>query len=282
MRKMAGLKRFSLNSLLIYAALFLGLTATLFPFFYMVSTSLKGTVFVFEYPPKIIPDNPSLVNYVSAWNSNHFEAYFRNSVVVTVITTVCVVVLSAMMGFAFARFDFPLKKFLFSLVMILMMLPAMTLLIPQFMLAVKFKLINTLMGLILVYIAQNLPMNTFLLTGFMKTIPVELIDAARIDGASWWTVFTRIMLPLSKPALATVAIFASLGAWDEYTWAVTILNKSEVRTLPVGIALFQGIHSTDWGLVFAASVIAITPIIILFILLQKYFIHGALTGAIKG
>ena len=282
MRKMTGLKRFSLNSLLIYSALFLGLTATLFPFFYMVSTSLKGTVFVFEYPPKIIPDNPSLVNYVSAWNSNHFETYFRNSVVVTVITTVCVVVLSAMMGFAFARFDFPLKKFLFSLVMILMMLPAMTLLIPQFMLAVKFKLINTLMGLILVYIAQNLPMNTFLLTGFMKTIPVELIDAARIDGASWWTVFTRIMLPLSKPALATVAIFASLGAWDEYTWAVTILNKSEVRTLPVGIALFQGIHSTDWGLVFAASVIAITPIIILFILLQKYFIHGALTGAIKG
>lgn len=279
---MTGLKRFSLNSLLIYAALFLGLTATLFPFFYMVSTSLKGTVFVFEYPPKLIPDDPSLANYVSAWNSNHFEAYFRNSVVVTVITTVCVLVLSAMMGFAFARFDFPLKKLLFSLVMILMMLPAMTLLIPQFILAVKFKLINTLMGLILVYIAQNLPMNTFLLTGFMKTIPVELIDAARIDGASWWTVFTKIMLPLSKPALATVAIFASLGAWDEYTWAVTILNKSEVRTLPVGIALFQGIHSTDWGLVFAASVIAVTPIIFLFILLQKYFIHGALTGAIKG
>ncbi len=275
-------RRLSTNSVLIYALLFLGLFATLFPFLYMLSTSLKGTVFVFEYPPKLIPSNPTLANYVSAWKSNHFQTYFLNSVIVTAVTTLCVILLSAMMGFAFARFTFPLKRFLFALVMILMTLPAMTLLVPQFMLAVKFKLINSLMGLILVYIAQNLPMNTFLLTGFMKGVPVELIDAARMDGASWWTVFARIMLPLSKPALATVAIFASLGAWDEYTWAVTILNKTEVRTLPVGIALFQGIHSTDWGLVFAASIIAITPIILLFIALQRYFIQGALSGAIKG
>jgi multiple sugar transport system permease protein len=244
----------------------------------MISTALKGTVFVFEYPPKIFPSDPTLANFVNAWNSNHFGKYFLNSVVVTLISTLSVLFLSAMMGFAFAKFDFPMKKVLFYLIMILMMLPVMTILIPQFMLAVKLKLINTLRGLILVYIAQNLPMNTFLLSGFMKKIPVELIDAARMDGASWWTIFTRIMLPLSKPALATVAIFASLGAWDEYTWAVTILNKTDVRTLPVGIALFQGIHSTDWGLVFAASIIAITPILILFIALQKYFIHGALTG----
>jgi ABC-type glycerol-3-phosphate transport system permease component len=279
---MKAVRRFSIGSVLIYVLLFLGLFATLFPFLYMLSTSLKGTVFVFEYPPRLIPSNPTLANYVSAWKSNHFQTYFLNSVIVTAITTLCVLLLSAMMGFAFARFSFPLKRFLFALVMILMTLPAMTLLVPQFMLAVKLKLINSLLGLILVYIAQNLPMNTFLLTGFMKGVPVELIDAARMDGASWWTVFTRIMLPLSKPALATVAIFASLGAWDEYTWAVTILNKTEVRTLPVGIALFQGIHSTDWGLVFAASIIAITPIILLFIALQRYFIQGALSGAIKG
>jgi ABC-type glycerol-3-phosphate transport system permease component len=279
---MKAARRYSTHAILIYALLFVGLFATLFPFLYMLSTSLKGTVFVFEYPPRLIPSNPTLLNYVSAWKSNHFQTYFLNSVVVTAITTLCVLLLSAMMGFAFARFTFPLKRFLFAVIMILMTLPAMTLLVPQFMLAVKLKLINSLLGLILVYIAQNLPMNTFLLTGFMRGVPVELIDAARMDGASWWTVFARIMLPLSKPALATVAIFASLGAWDEYTWAVTILNKTEVRTLPVGIALFQGVHSTDWGLVFAASIIAITPIIILFIALQRYFIQGALSGAIKG
>jgi multiple sugar transport system permease protein len=248
----------------------------------MISTSLKGVVFVFEFPPRLIPAHPTLSNFVSAWNSNHFGRYFFNSVLVTLPTTAAVVVLSAMMGFAFARFNFPLKRPLFYCVLVLMMLPAMTLLIPQFTLAVKFKLINSLAGLVLVYIAQNLPMNTFLLTGFLKEIPDELVDAARVDGASWWRIFTGIFLPLSKPALATVAIFASLGAWDEYTWAVTILNKSEVRTLPIGIALFQGVHATDWGLVFAASLIAITPIILLFIVLQRYFIRGALSGAIKG
>lgn len=274
--------RFSMKPLLYYAVLFLGVFTTLFPFLYMVSTSLKGNVYVFEFPPKLIPSHPTLANFTSAWTSNHFATYFMNSVGVTAISVLFVLVLSAMMGFAFARFTFPLKKILYSLVLIMMTLPAMTLLVPQFMLAVKFKLINSLAGLILVYIAQNLPMNTFLLTGFMKDIPVELVDAARIDGASWWTVFSKIMLPLNKPALTTVAIFASLGTWDEYTWAVTILNKTEVRTLPVGIALFQGVHSTDWGLVFAASIIAITPIIILFIALQRYFIRGAISGAIKG
>lgn len=248
----------------------------------MISTSLKGVVFVFEYPPNLIPSSPTISNFISAWNSNHFSSYFYNSLMVTAVTTACVVILASMMGFAFARFQFPLKKLLFFCILLLMMLPPMTLLIPQFTLAVKYKLINNLLGLVLVYIAQNLPMNTFLLTGFLKEIPNELVDAARVDGASWWHIFTRIFLPLSKPALATVAIFASLGAWDEYTWAVTILNKPEIRTLPVGIALFQGVHATDWGLVFAASLIAITPIILLFVSLQRYFIRGALSGAIKG
>jgi multiple sugar transport system permease protein len=274
--------RAQFKSLVIYILLFSGLFLTIFPFLYMISTSLKGTVYIFEYPPKLIPTNPTINNFISAWNSNHFGRYFFNSLLVTVVTTLSVLILSAMMGFAFARFRFPLKQVLFYTIMVLMMLPAMTLLIPQFILAVKFKLINSLLGLIVVYIAQNLPMNTFLITGFMKQLPEELVDAARIDGASWWTIFTLIALPLSKPALATVAIFASLGAWDEYTWAVTIMTKTDVRTLPIGIALFQGIHSTDWGLVFAASLIAITPIIILFVLLQRYFIRGALTGAIKG
>lgn len=274
--------RKTLQALPFYLLLFAGVAITLFPFLYMISTSLKGVVFVFEFPPRLIPSHATLSNFVSAWNSNHFGRYFFNSVLVTLPTTASVVFLSAMMGFAFARFDFPLKRPLFACVLVLMMLPAMTLLIPQFILAVRYKLINSLAGLVLVYIAQNLPMNTFLLTGFLKEIPDELVDAALVDGASWWRIFTGIFLPLSKPALATVAIFASLGSWDEYTWAVTILNKPEVRTLPIGIALFQGVHATDWGLVFAASLIAITPIILLFIALQRYFIRGALSGAIKG
>ncbi|MBN1266483.1 MAG: carbohydrate ABC transporter permease [Anaerolineales bacterium] len=270
------------SRLLTLLALTAGLTVTLFPFLYMLSTALKGQVYIFEYPPRLIPAEPTLQNFVKAWTANRFDIYFRNSVVVTVTVTGLVLLLSSLMAYAFARFEFRMKRWLYAVILILMMIPAMTLIVPQFMLASRLKLLNSLWGLIVVYTAQNLPLNTFLLRGFFEQIPVELEEAALIDGASAWDVYRRIILPLSKPALATVAIFASLGAWDEYVWAMTILNQADKRTLPVGIATFHGVHATDWGLVFAASLIAIVPILILFVLLQRYFIKGAITGAIKG
>jgi len=267
---------------LLYIALFFGLCITTIPFIYMVSTSLKGQVYIFEYPPKLIPQEPTLRNYIVAWTSKRFDKYFLNSVVVTLSTTISVVFLSSMMAFAFSRFKFRFKKILYNSIRIFMMMPAMTLIVPQFILASKLNIINNLAGLVMVYIAQNLSLNTFLLTGFMEQIPIELEEAAKIDGASAWDIFRTIMLPLSKPALATVAIFSSLGAWDEYVWALTVINDPNKRTLPVGIAAFHGQFLTDWGVVFAASVIAITPIIILFIFMQKYFVKGIIAGAIKG
>ncbi|HAL62242.1 MAG TPA: carbohydrate ABC transporter permease [Chloroflexi bacterium] len=248
----------------------------------MVSTSLKGPVYVFEYPPRFMPPEPTLHNFVVAWTSKRFDRYFLNSVLVTISTTLLVVLFSSMMAFAFARLKFVFKRPLFYGIMIFMMMPAMTLIVPQFMLASTLNLLNSLSGLVLVYVAQNLPLSTFLLTGFLEQVPRELEEAARIDGASSWTIYWRIMLPLCKPALATAAIFSSLGAWDEYPWALTVLNDPLKRTLPVGIAAFHGVFYSDWGLVFAASLIAIAPIITLFILLQRYFIKGAISGAIKG
>ncbi len=255
---------------------------TVFPFIYMISTSLKGPLFVFELPPKIIPSHPTIQNFINAWTSNKFGSFFLSSLKVTVITSVLVVWLGSMMAFAFARFNFFLKKPLFYLVMFFMMMPAMTLIVPQFILAVQFKLINHLSGLIFLYVAQNIPLATFLLRGFIEQVPVEIEEAAQMDGATAWDIYWRIILPLCKPALATSAIFASLGAWDEYVWAMTILNDPEVRTLPVAIAAFQGTHNSDWGLIFAASLIAIAPVIILFIALQKYFVKGIAAGAVKG
>lgn len=267
---------------MIYTLLIIGVMLTVIPFIYMVSTSLKGAVYVFEFPPRFIPAEPTLGNFVAAWTSKSFDRYFLNSIMVTASTTVLVVLFSSMMAFAFARFNFMFKKPLYYSIMIFMMLPAMTLIVPQFMLASKLNLLNSLPGLVVVYVAMNLPLNTFILTGFLKQVPRELEEAAMIDGASSWAIYWRIMLPLSKPALATVAIFSSLGAWDEYVWALTVLNEPSKRTLPVAIAAFQGIFYSDWGLVFAASLIAIVPIIVLFVLLQRYFIKGAISGAIKG
>ena len=265
-----------------YLILIIAVLITIVPFLYMLSTAFKGQIFVFEYPPRFIPTEPTWRNFVSAWTSNRFERYFLNSVIVTCASVVGVVSLASMMAYAFARLDFAFKRLLYSLVMLFMMIPLMALIVPQFILAVKWQLLNQLSGLILVYIAQNLPLSIFLLTGFFKQIPRELEESARMDGASSFTIYRHIILPLSKPALATAIIFSSLGAWDEYVWAVTIINDPQKRTLPVGIAAFQGVHASDWGLIFAASIIAILPIILVYIFLQRYFIKGILTGAVKG
>lgn len=260
----------------------IGAVISIIPFIYMISTALKGPVYVFEIPPRIIPEHPTLQNFISAWTSNQFGLYFLNSVAVTLISVAGIVLLAAMMAYAFARFDFIGKKFLYGLVIFFMTMPAMSLIVPQFILATEFKVTDSIVGLVALYIAQNIPFAVFLLRGFLEEVPKEIEEAARIDGASAWSTFWQITLPLCKPALATSAIIAFLGAWDEFTWASTIINTPSKRTLPVAIATFQGVHTTNWGLVFAASLIAIVPVLIIFIALQKYFIKGMTAGAVKG
>ncbi|MGV8049985.1 MAG: carbohydrate ABC transporter permease [Anaerolineaceae bacterium] len=260
----------------------IGAVISIVPFIYMISTALKGPVYVFEIPPRIIPEHPTLQNFISAWTSNQFGLYFLNSVAVTLISVAGIVLLAAMMAYAFARFDFFGKKFLYGLVIFFMTMPAMSLIVPQFILATEFKVTDSIVGLVALYIAQNIPFAVFLLRGFLEEVPKEIEEAARIDGASAWSTFWQITLPLCKPALATSAIIAFLGAWDEFTWASTIINTPSKRTLPVAIATFQGVHTTNWGLVFAASLIAIVPVLIIFIALQKYFIKGMTAGAVKG
>lgn len=270
------------TQIILTALLLLGVVATVFPLVYMVSTALKGPVYVFEMPPRLIPEDPTLQNFVTAWTANQFGRYFLNSILVTVVSVAGILLLASMMAYAFARYDFPGKKFLYALVIFFMTMPAMSLIVPQFILARKLALVDSLGGLILMYVAQNTPFAVMLLRGFLEEIPKEIEEAARIDGASPWAIYIKIALPLCKPALATAAIFAFLGSWDEYVWASTIINTPALRTLPVGIATFQGVHTTNWGLIFAASLIAIVPVLIMFISLQKYFVKGMVAGAIKG
>ena len=254
----------------------------IFPFLYMLSTAFKGAVFVFEIPPRLIPAEPTIKNFIDAWTSNQFGRYFLNSILVSGITIPNILILGSMMAYAFSRFNFLGKKFFYGLVVFFMTMPAMSLIVPQFVLARNLHLTDKLAGLVLMYIAQNLPFAVFLLRGFLEEIPKDIEDAARIDGASSWAIYWQVILPLCKPALATSAIISFLGAWDEFVWANTLINSPEKRTLPVAIANFQGVHTTNWGLVFAASIIAVIPVIILFVTLQKYFIKGMVAGAIKG
>jgi ABC-type glycerol-3-phosphate transport system permease component len=252
------------------------------PFALMVSTAFKPHAYVLEIPPRLIPEAPTLDNFVDAWTSNDFGRYFANSVFVTVLSTALSVTLSAMLGFVFARYEFPGRRIMFAGLLFTLMVPGLVLLIPQFVLAKNLGLLNSLWGLIIVYSVLNLGFNTFLLRGFFASMPKEVFDAAEVDGASPWRIFRSVALPLAKPGLATVTIFSFLAAWDEFTWAIVTISDRQLYTLPVAIRLFQRANGTEWGLVFAASLIALAPVLVLFVALQRHVVSGAFQGATKG
>lgn len=265
-----------------YAVLVGGALVMAVPFAYLLSTSFKPHILLFEIPPQFIPHHATTANYVQAWSSNSFGHYFANSVFVSVVSTTLSVLLSTMMAYAFARFDFLGQRLIFWLLLLGLMVPGMMLLIPQFLLASSLHLTDSLTGLVVFYVAMNLALNTFLLRGFFEEIPWALEEAMIMDGAGAWRRYRQLILPLSRPAIATVSIFSFLACWDEYVWALTIINDPDKRTLPIAISLFQGQHLTDWGLVFAASAIAIIPVILIFSIFQRQFISGLSSGALTG
>lgn len=281
MTAFVGAQRRSIVSLRL-ALLSLGAVVMVAPFAYMLATSFKSHAYVFEVPPQFVPKHPTVANYTQAWSSNAFDRYFLNSLLVALVTTGISVLLASMMAFAFARYRFAGQRLLFGLLLVGLMVPTMMLIIPQFLLARTLGLLDSLGGLVVFYVGSTLALNTFLLRGFFESIPRELEEAMIVDGASAWERYFRLVMPLSRPALATVAIFSFLASWDEFVWALTIINDPSKRTLPIAIALFQGEHSTSWGLVFAASAIAVAPVIAVFLAAQRQFVSGLASGAVKG
>ncbi len=272
-------RRFQAMVLIILCA---GVVVAMAPMAYMVSTAFKANAYTPEFPLKFIPDDPTLKNFDTAFNSRNFGTALFNSARVAVATSALVTILTAMMAYAFARFEFFGKNLIYYIVLAMMMVPTMMLIIPQFLLAKRLDLLNSLNGLVLAYSAGSMAFNMFLLRGFFESLPRELEESALIDGANHFVIFTRIMVPLAKPALSTVAVFSFLGAWDEYIWALTVLTDVQKRTLPIAIANFRGVHSTDWGLIFAASLTAVIPTLVIFIIFQRYFVQGVTAGAVKG
>lgn len=269
-------------NLVILLILIAGVFLAIAPMLYMVGTAFKGAAYVQEFPPRFIPENPTLENFQVAFTSRNFGRAFLNSGLVAVSTAFIVTMLASMMAYAFARFEFIGKNAIFYSLLLMLMVPGVVLIIPQFMLAKNLGVINSLGGLILVYSAGPLAFNTFLLRGFFEALPRELEESAVIDGANSFTIFIRIIMPLALPAVSTVAVFAFLGAWDEYILALNFITDESLRTLPIAIANFRGQHATNWGLVFAGSLTAVVPTVLLFIFFQRYFIQGLTSGAVRG
>lgn len=264
-----------------YILLICGVAITLVPFIYMISASFKSQIYTFEYPPRLIPRDPTLENYIKVLGKDLFGINLLNSFFVATVTTVSTVFISSLMAYAFSRMRFPGKEVFFYILLLGMMIPPVMLIIPQFIIVKNLHLLDNLWGLIVVYISVTLSMQTFLLRSFFETIPRELEEAVLVDGGTRWDIFRKIILPLSKPGLAVVAIFTFLYAWNEFPWAHVAIREGSRRTLPVAIALFQSQYLTQWGLLFAATTVASIPAVIVFVIFQRYFIQGVITSGLK-
>jgi ABC-type glycerol-3-phosphate transport system permease component len=251
------------------------------PLLYMISLSLAPTSEIGTGAPILFPSHPTIQNFVQAWKTVDIERYFLNSTIVAAATVVFTVMFASLAAFAFARYRFRFREVIFYLFLASLAVPSLELVIPQYLLMDKLHLLDSLLGLVLIYVSANLPFSIFLLRGFFEAIPKELEESFRLDGATTLRVLTRLLMPLSLPALAVVALFAFNAAWDEFVIALTLLNTPSNYTLPIGLALFIGDHTTDWGSFFAASVIATIPNVIAFVISQRWFKNGVSLGGIR-
>ena len=267
---------------LVAAALGFVLLLTLFPFGWMGLSSVKLLRELYTVPPHWIPEAPTLEHYQRVLFASNVPRYFLNSVVISVGSTGVALVLAIFAAYAFARLPFRGKAPAQVFVLASQLLPTAALIVPLFMTLRFLGLVNTYLGLILVYTILTLPLSVWMLTSYFRAIPVELEEAAIIDGASRLSILFRITLPLSLPGVVAVLVYAFVTTWNEFILALVLAQHSRVKTLPIGIAEFTGEFNTDWGAVMAASLLMTLPIAILFLALQRLFIGGLTAGAVKG
>jgi len=260
-----------------------GIFIAIYPFLVMIGNSFEVFTFSLPNPPRIFPKEFTLDNYREVIFDYEIHKYFFNSFSITVLTTVFVIMLAALSAYAFAKIPFLGRNVLFQVYIFTLMIPGVLNIIPQFLTINSVGLIGTRFGLILLYVGTGICGNTFFLKGFFQQIQNELLESVVIDGGNHFTIFTKIVIPLAKPAIATLAVLTFLGTWDDFFTAKVILAANQnVLTLPIIIHRINGQHATKFGLVFAASLITLIPVIILYIVAQKYFIVGGLTeGAVK-
>ena len=259
---------------------------TMLPMAWMILTSVKSQFAAMQYPPQWWPTQPTLDNYFKLLNPNSqigrdFLLYFWNSFYVSLATTILGVVVAVPAAYAFSRFRFPGRNFLFFAVLVRNMFPAVVFLMPLFLLMRWMGLINTHGSLILTYLTFGLPLSIWLLKGFYDNIPIQLEQAARIDGATRFQAFLLIVMPLSTPGIIATSIFSFIGAWNEYVYAYTFLSRDDQMTLPVGIQRFFTEFATDWPGLMSATFLMSVPVVVLFLVLQKYFVRALTEGAVK-
>lgn len=255
---------------------------SLFPFAWMLVSSFKELGELYTVPPSWWPERPTLANYDKVLNRSNIPRYFLNSLIISTGATALALAVALFSAYGFARFRFRGRMGLQTAVLATQMLPTAVIIVPLFIVLRTLGLLNTHLGLILTYLILTLPLCVYMLTGYFRSIPRELDEAAIIDGATHVGVLFRIILPLSTPGIAATLVYCFVTTWNEFVFALSFALDSRVRTLPIGLAEFTTEFATDWGAVMAASVVMTLPIAILFFVLQRYFVGGLTAGATKG
>jgi multiple sugar transport system permease protein len=266
-----------------FTLMFLGALTMVLPFLWMLSTSLKESNLVFDFPPQWIPNPIDWANYVQVWNVVPLATGLLNSAIVTILVVVVGTFSSTMAAFAFAKLDFPHKRTAFLALLATLMVPIVVLIIPQFLLYAEIGWIDTLLPLIIPGLLGNVTM-IFFLRQYMLGLATELLEAAKLDGAGFLRIYWSIFLPLCKPAIAANVIIVFMATWNDYLGPLIFTNSPQNATVQLVIASFSAFHAeqTDYPMVMTASIIAVLPVIILFTVLQKYFVNSFAFSGIKG
>jgi ABC-type glycerol-3-phosphate transport system permease component len=251
------------------------------PFVWMISTSVKPGYEIFVIPPKWIPSTFEWSNYTTPWNNLPFVRFYQNTAIITLVSIAGTLLSASLVAFAFARMRFRGREFLFLLVLATMMLPGQVTLIPTYVLWTRLGAINTYWPLILPSFFGG-AFNIFLLRQYMMTIPIEMDDAARIDGASWFQIYARVVMPLAAPALGVIAIFSFNGHWTEYLGPLIYLNDYNLFTISLGLQMLNSRYSTAIQQTMAQTIISIVPVLIVFFVFQRHYIQGIVISGVKG
>jgi multiple sugar transport system permease protein len=252
-----------------------------FPVVWMISTSLKPNGEVFQVPPRFITSNMSLDAYWKILSSQANLRFFLNSYIVALWVTALTLLAAILAAYGFSRYEFRLKRFINVAIVSVQAVPPITLVIPYFGLVVALGLYNTYGGLIVTHMVFTLPYAIIMTTAYFNTLPRELDESVKVDGASGWTALWRILVPISVPGLIAVGIYTFMISWNEYLFALTLTRTDDMRTVPIGIQLLMGQHSYEWNQMMAMSILGSIPVLILFLFFQRRFIGGLTSGAVK-
>ncbi|UTE77383.1 carbohydrate ABC transporter permease [Rossellomorea sp. KS-H15a] len=266
------------EKLVIILLLALGGIIVSVPFIWMISSSFKPESEVLQIPPSLIPENPTLENYVNLFESMNFGVYLRNTLIIVLFSFVGLF-FNAMAGYGFAKYQFKGREKIFYIVLATMMIPAQVTMIPVYLILNEMGLTNTMTGIVLPGLAAAF--SIFLFRQFMTTIPTDLIEAARLDGAGEFYIFFRLIVPIAKPIFAVQGILTFIGAWNSFLWPLIIANDESLYTLSVGLSLLQGQYANNFGLQMAGAAFMVVPIIIIFSFFQKYIVEGFTMSGIK-